>query len=194
MLNLILISLTIIALQISYKKCKKENFSLIEWFCLITTMTNIFYLFYLIYKVLSIENNYLEQNLLSILVPNIVLMSLTYWIVLAPNIKNNIHYSTLYLHLFSALFVVFDYIQKPIELKYSPNLCWFIFIYVMLYLNRIITGKWSYNNLTNINKTHFHLITFPYMAISLIIIRVNNHLLEKSFFDKVTDFLLLTKS
>ena len=64
----------------------------------------------------------------------------------------------------------------------------------MLYLNRIITGKWSYNNLTNINKTHFHLITFPYMAISLIIIRVNNYLLEKSFFDKVTDFLLLTKS
>ena len=181
MLNLILILLLkVIALTSSYKSFnkKKTNKTFIEYSLLITTVTNLLHLFYLIYTIFGVNNIIIEQNIISILVPNIITMSIFYWLILSPrhSINKNLRYYCMYLHLFSAVFVLSDYLKAPIKLNYTANLYWFIFLYSAVILNRIIIGKWPYYNLTNFYKTHSHMIYFIYTAVVLVLVRIFNNI------------------
>ena len=150
---------------------------MLEYLFLITTVTNLLHLTYIVCQIFKLNGSSFENNVFSILVPNIIMMSLYYWVILSPHIKmsDNFNYSCLYLHLFSALFVISDYIKNPRELSYTPNIYWFIFLYSIVILNKIIIGNWSYKNLTNIYKTHSHMLFNIYAAIVLLMIRFLNN-------------------
>lgn len=180
MLNFVLILLLkLLAFRSSFlgfKKKESKNPEL-QYLCLITTLTNLVHLVYLLFKISGINNDNFNQNITSILVPNIIIMSVFYWAILSPNfsVKSNLTYGCLYLHLFSALFVISEYLKSPIKLSFIPNLYWTLFVWVMIIINRFIVGKWSYENLTNINKTHAHLIFYSYGAIILSLVRILNY-------------------
>ena len=173
---ILILFLQFIAFKSSIESFLKENKNrtILEYSFLITSMTNLLLSVYLILKIFNSENH----SLFSVLVPNMVVMSIFYWVILAKHVKmkDNLSYNCLFLHLFSAVFVINYFIKNKIILEYTPNIYWFIFVYVILGVNKLITGRWSYNNLTNFNKIHSHFLFFSYSFLVLLIIRISNSL------------------
>lgn len=155
-------------------KIYKNNYSL-KFFCKNTHITNLLFIFYTISKIFKLTD--LSCDIFSVLLPNIIIMSLFYWIFVAkiPSLKDFFIFYDLYLHLISALFVILDYLSSQCEFKvnFILNFIWVLFCIFMIYLYNIISNKKMYGLVKIIpgKKMYFkHLIYYIIVLIITIIL------------------------
>tara|TARA_B100000524_G_scaffold337281_1_gene227812 strand:+ start:165 stop:776 length:612 start_codon:yes stop_codon:yes gene_type:complete len=155
-------------------KFYKNNHTL-KFFCKNTHLTNLLFISYIITQIFNLKD--LSINIFSVLLPNIIIMTLFYWIFLAKidslkSFLTQIKFSNFYLHLISALFAILEYLSCKCEFKlnYLLNLIWTIFCIFMIYLYNNVSKKKMYGLVKVVPGKKMYIKHLIYYVIVLIFI------------------------